>query len=167
MFNKAGDPQLSTVQTRSKRVLFGRVWSEACTTFYVLGIPFMLKEKTTERDVLRLIGIPVVMTYYDRFERKTRFLGFPVSTRPNYRYLEQQIADSLNCLHALPKAPAGLRTKQSLPPTLSEARERLYKLPSYQLMCDTRDGRLLLKDELTIVTAQMEKLLAEEDKIDG
>jgi len=67
----------------------------------------------------------------------------------------------------LPSAPAKLRSNQSELVTLTQAREILNKLPSYQLMCDTRDGRLLLKDELTIVTRQMEKLLAPEKKIDG
>lgn len=171
MENKAEIPRSTPAQfstaTLGKRVLFGRVWSEARTSYYFLGIPLIRKEKTQERDALRFIGIPVITTYYDKFDKKTRFLGILISTRPNYRYLEQRIADSFNYLHMLPKEPAKLRSKQSEPVTLAQAREMLLKLPSYQLMCDTRDGRLLLEDELKIVTRQMERLLAPEETIDG
>ena len=150
-----------------KRKLFGRVWTREHTRYYVLGIPLIQKQKSPELDVLKLIGIPVIKTYYDKFDKKTRFLGIPVSIRPNYRYLEQQISNSINCLNLLPSAPTKLRTNQSEFVTLAEARAILRKLPSSQLMCDVREGRLLLEDELTIVTHQMEKLLAPEDKIDG
>ena len=171
MENQDTNPQSLSAQpdaaTSGKRVLFGRVWTREHTKYYVLGIPLFQKKKSAELDVLKLFGIPVVKTFYDRFDKKTRFLGIPVSIRPNYRYLEQQISDSIDCLNVLPGTPAKLRSSQSGLVTLTQAREILNKLPSYQLMCDTRDGRLLLKDELTIVTRQMEKLLAPEEKIDG
>ena len=160
-------PAQSSAAARGKRFLFGRVWSEARTSFYILGVPLICKEKAPERDVLKFIGIPVIKTYYNKFDKKTRFLGIPVSTRPNYRYLEQRIAGSISCLRALPNEPVKPCSNPSSPITLSQAREILSKLPSYQLMCDTRDGRLLQKDELMIVTQQVEKLLAPEGKIDG
>ncbi|MEN6635495.1 MAG: hypothetical protein ABFC56_06570 [Clostridiaceae bacterium] len=160
-------PAQNHSENPKRRVFFGRVWSETQTTLFLFGIPAVCKEKTRDRDVLRLIGIPVIKTYYDTFDKKTRFLGVPVSIRPNYRYLEQRISDSINCLNMLPGAPTKLRSNQSELVTLAEARAILRKLPSYQLMCDLKEGRLLLEDELTIVTHQMEKLLAPEGKIDG
>lgn len=153
--------------TGGKRKLFGRVWTREHTKYYVLGIPLIQKQKSPGFDVLKLIGIPVIKTYYDKFDKKTQFLGVPVSIRPNYRYLEQRISGSINCLNMLPGVPTKLRSNQSKLVTLAEARAILRKLPSYQLMCDMKERRLLLEEELTIVTHQMEKLLAPEGKIDG
>ena len=160
-------PTQNHSETPKRRVFFGRVWSETQTSLFLFGIPVIRKEKTPERDVLWLLGIPVVKIHYEQFEKKTLFLGVPIASRPNYRYLEQRISESVNRLHSLSSAPITVRSKKSVSISLPEAREMLHKLPSYQLMCDTRDGRLLLKDELTTVTKQMEKLLAEEDRIDG
>lgn len=165
--NPRNAPSQSHHENQKQWAFFGRIWSEEQTTLFLLGIPVIRKEKTSEQDVLRLLGIPMVKIQYEQFEKKTLFLGIPISSRPNYRYLERRINESVNRLHSISGAPIAARSNKTISLSLQDARELLNKLPSYQLICDARDGRLILEDELTIVTKQMEKLLASEGRIDG
>lgn len=171
MQDKPVNPQYTSSpryrESRKQWAFFGRVWSEEQTSLFLFGIPVIRKEKSPQQDRLRLLGIPAIKIQYDQFEKKTFVLGILVASRPNYRYLEQRITDSVYRLRLLSGAPVTVQSSKSTKLTLPEAREMIHKLPSYQLMCDTRDGRLLLEDELKIVTKQMEKLLAAEDRIDA
>ena len=154
------------VQRKTKRVLFGRVWSNQVTRFYVFGIVLLQKEKTPEQDAVKLLGVPLFQTRHIGYEKKHYLFGIPLVTRPNIRYLEEQVTNQIDrlltiCASSPPKGPLADDV------ALQAGMERLFSTPSYRVMCDARDHVITLESELQIVTAQVEQSLAQEGQINA
>ena len=154
------------VQRKTKRVLFGRVWSNQVTRFYVFGIVLLQKEKTPEQDAVKLLGVPLFQTRHIGYEKKHYLFGIPLVTRPNIRFLEEQVSKQIDRLLSL---PASCAPKDPLADdaALRAGMERLFDMPTYRVMCDARDHIITLESELQIVTAQVEQSLAQEGKINA
>lgn len=143
----------------AKYRLFRRVWTPDMTTFFILGIPVLRKDRSPMEEIVRFLGIPVRKTRFLGFERKTYLFGIPVAVRTNLPYVEQFILHSLNRLNAIPVPPTAPGDEADA--ARATERERLLALPSYRLMCRARDGELRLEDELRVVTAQITTQLDE------
>lgn len=129
--------------------LFRRVWTPEETIYYAFGFPVLRKNKSPEAETVRFIGIPITKTYIQNFEQKTFLFGIPVATRVNHRYFEQSVFHLLDRLNSLPIQTTSANKKYAA------LTDRLHALPAFQLMCQARDGKLKLEDEVKAVTAEV------------
>jgi len=112
--------------------------------------------RTPEQETVLFLGIPVKTTRYSGYQRTVSVFGVPVAVRIDPNLFEQSVhrmLDRINALHDKEQqSGAGDLPRMT-------AAERAASLPSYQLMCQARDGELRLEDELKIVTQQVVRLL--------
>ncbi len=104
--------------------------------------------RTPEQETILFLGIPIKTARYSGYQRTVYVLGIPVAVRIDPSLFEQSVhrmLDRINALHDKEQQRS--------------ADERAASLPSYELMCQARDGALRLEDELKIVTQQVVLLM--------
>ena len=144
------NPQHKNKQKRSTAGgLFRRVWTPEETIYYTFGLPVLRKNKSPEAETVRFIGLPITKTYIQNLEQKTFLFGIPVGTRINHRYFEQSVFHLLDRLNSLPIQTTSANNEYAA------LTDRLHALPAFQLMCQARDRKLKLEDEVKIVTAEV------------
>jgi len=112
--------------------------------------------RTPEQETILFLGIPIKTARYSGYQRTVYVLGIPVAVRIDPSLFEQSVhrmLDRINALHDKEQQ----RSSDDLP--RMTATERAASLPSYELMCQARDGALRLEDELKIVTQQVVLLM--------
>jgi len=102
------------------------------------------------------LGIPIKTARYTGCQRTVYILGIPVAARIDPSLFEQSVHSMLDRINALHDQEQ--QSGADDPPRIT-ATERAAALPSYELMCQARDGALRLEDELKIVTQQVVRLL--------
>ena len=129
---------------------------QGATVSAVTGRGLIRLVRTPERETTLFLGIPIKTTRYTGCQRTVYILGIPVSVRIEPSLFEQSVHSMLDRINALldKEQQGGVDD----PPRMT-ATERAAALPSYELMCQARDGALRLEDELKIVTQQVVRLM--------
>lgn len=156
-------PEKKSLQKKKDRhPLFGRVWTEQCTTIYFFSLPIARKVKQKEQHTTKIFGVPLLRRKFCYYEVVTYLGPFPIKRRPNYLYLEEQIelyVSSFNhALHQLNhRLNAEFRQAEELQRNEIPLERCLDDMHTWRLLRAVEQGQVTLRDELLRVKEMMDR----------
>ena len=111
-----------------------------------IGMPIVRKIRTDNSSTIKFFGIPVRKVMSEGFEIKTKILGIPFGTRPNYQTIDIVLRDFSN---SIAQKLRELDEKTSY--TQQRLKEKLDNNQMYKYIKEVESKEITLKDELEIV----------------